>query len=236
VRQTWDYIDRRDAFLDWARLQARIANPAEVLAWNTDKRYLDELAAAGLPVVPTTFVGPGDAFAVPESEAAELVVKPTVSGGSRDTRRHTAERLDEAATHVAELHAAGRTAMVQPYLGDVDHAGETALIYLGGAFSHAIRKGPMLTPGGAPPEGLFALEDIAAREPSAAEHALGERVMAAVDERWGELVYARVDLLPGPGGAPVLIELELTEPSLFISHAPGAPERLAAAIAARAGG
>jgi glutathione synthase/RimK-type ligase-like ATP-grasp enzyme len=233
VRSTWDYVDRRDAFVAWARTVPRLANPAAVLAWNTDKRYLAELAAAGLPTVPTEFLAPGDPFAAPD--AAELVVKPTVSAGSRDTRRHSAEHADAAAAHVAELHAAGRTAMVQPYLGDVDHAGETALLYLGGALSHAIRKGPMLPVGGGVPDGLFALEDISRREPSAGERALGERVMSTVRARWGELLYARVDLLPAPGGEPVLIELELTEPSLFLGHAPGAPERLAAAIAAAVG-
>jgi glutathione synthase/RimK-type ligase-like ATP-grasp enzyme len=209
----------------------RLVNPAPVLAWNTDKRYLDELAAAGLPTVPTTFLAPGDAFAAPDG--AELVVKPTVSAGSRDTRRHDGERRDAAIAHVAELHAAGRTAMVQPYLGDVDHAGETALLHFDGALSHAIRKGPMLAHGRQPPSGLYAIEDIVAREPSAAELAVSERVMAAVAERFGTLLYARVDLLPGPDGAPVLIELELTEPSLFFAHAPGSAERFARAIAAR---
>jgi hypothetical protein len=233
VRQTWDYVDRRDEFLAWARAVPRLANPAELLAWNTDKRYLDELVAAGLPTVPTIFLAPGDRFAAPD--AAELVVKPTVSAGSRDTRRHAAERLDQAAAHVAELQAAGRTAMVQPYLSAVDIAGETALLYLDGRLSHAIRKGPMLAADTKPPDGLFAEEDIGPRDPSGAERALGQRVMAAIGERWGTPLYARVDLLPGPDGEPVLIEVELTEPSLFLGHAPGAPQRLAEAIAARAG-
>ncbi len=226
VRSTWDYQHDRDAFVAWARARTRIANPAPVLAWNTDKRYLAELE---VPTVPTAFVAPGDPFAPPGP--AELVVKPTVSAGSRDTARHA--DLDAARAHVAELHAAGRTAMVQPYLDAVDTAGETALLYLGGAYSHAIRKGPLLRPGSPPVEGLFAAEEIAPREPSAQERALGDRVVAAVLDRWGEPLYARVDLLPGPDGAPVVIEVELTEPSLFLAHAPGAPQRLARAIADR---
>lgn len=234
VRGTWDYVDRRDAFLAWARSVPRLLNAPGVLAWNTDKRYLAELADLGLPVIPTTFVAPGEPLTTPE--APELVVKPTVSAGSRDTRRHAAERPDEVAAHVAYLHAAGRTAMVQPYLRGVDTAGETALLYLGGRYSHAIRKGPLLAPGAPASSDLFVTEDISPREPSAAERETGDRVLAAVGELLAgepELLYARVDLVPGPDGSPLVIEVELTEPSLFLDQAPHAPERLADAIAAR---
>jgi len=225
VRNTWDYIHRRDAFLDWARAVPRLANRAEVLTWNTDKRYLRELEAAGLPIVPTAFVPPGDRVAV----TGESVVKPTVSAGSQDTLRLG----DEDAVHaqVARLHAVGKTAMVQPYLADVDTAGETALLYFDGAFSHAIRKGPMLLPGEVKDPDLFYAEEISPREPSAAERALGDRVVAYVTQRFGTPLYARVDLLPH-GGEPVIIELELTEPSVFVGYADGAPERFADAIAA----
>jgi len=78
---------------------------------------------------------------------------------------------------------------------------------------------------------LFYAEEIAAREPSTAERALGDRVLAHVGERFGTPLYARVDLLPHDGG-PVIIEVELTEPSVFVAHAEGAPERFAEAIAA----
>lgn len=232
VRATWDYVDRRDAFVRWAQAVPRIANPAAVLAWNTDKRYLGELAGDGLAVIPTTFVSPGERPTLPDG--AELVVKPTVSAGARDTRRHAAERRDEIARHVAEIHAGGRTAIVQPYLHGVDEAGETALLYLGGRFSHAIRKAPLLTPDRPPPDGLFAPEEIQPREPSRAERALGDRALEAVRARFAdaELLYARVDLLPGPDGQPQIIEVELTEPSLFLDQAPNAPQRLADAIAA----
>jgi glutathione synthase/RimK-type ligase-like ATP-grasp enzyme len=229
VRNPWDYIHRRDAFVAWAERVPRIANSAEILAWNTDKRYLAELDAAGLPIVPTTFVAPGEAAEAPV--AAEVVVKPTVSAGSQDTERHRADDHAAIAAHVARLHAAGKTAMVQPYLAEVDTAGETALLYFGGAFSHAIRKGPMLHPGAVVEKDLYVQEDISAREPSAAERALADRVVAFATARFGTPLYARVDLLPH-GDAPVVIELELTEPSLFVGHAAGAPARFADAIAA----
>jgi hypothetical protein len=231
VRSTWDYVGRREAFLDWAeRAGKRLHNPAAVLRWNTDKRYLADLAAAGLPVVDTAFVAPGERFA-PDAVRGPLVVKPTVSAGARDTARH--DDPVAAGEHVAALHAGGRVAMVQPYVEAVEEAGETALLYLDGAYSHAIRKGPLLV-GDAEqdPTGLFITEDIRPREPSPDERAAADRVMDWVTERFGTLLYARVDLLPGD--EPALLELELTEPSLFLAHADGATERLARAIAARA--
>ena len=125
---------------------------------------------------------------------------------------------------------------VQPYLHGVeDGRGETALIALGGELSHAIHKGPMLA--GAPAEtfadGLYVRERIAAREPTAAERELAMRVLAFVAARFGPLPYARIDVVPGPDeGAPVVLEVELAEPSLFLGTSTGAPERFAAAIAA----
>lgn len=236
IRSPWDYVPRRDRFVAWAASVPRLFNPADVVAWNTDKTYLRELEAAGVPVIPTGYVAPGETWTAPE--AGEWVVKPTVSAGSQDTGRYTfpAQRaLAEA--HVARLTAAGRTAMVQPYLTAVDSAGETAVLCLPDAqgdltFSHAIRKGPMLTGSGG---GWVdpASEDISARTPSDAELAVAEKVLAAVPGGAKRLLYARIDLIPGPDGAPRLIELELTEPSLFFRHAPGAAERLADAIIAR---
>jgi glutathione synthase/RimK-type ligase-like ATP-grasp enzyme len=234
VRSTWDYALRRDAFVAWAReveAVTRLLNPAAVIAWNTDKRYLGELAAAGIPVVPTMFAAPGEHVDLPA--AGELVVKPTVSAGARDTARYGPHETSRARAHVTTLHDAGRTAMVQPYVAAVDDVGETALLFIDGTYSHAIRKGPLLTPGAGLIEGLFAPEDIVSRTPSPAELALAKRVVAATPGGPAQLLYARVDLLPGPGGAPLVIEYEVTEPSLFLEHGEGAADRLASAIAGR---
>ncbi|GGQ85496.1 ATP-grasp domain-containing protein [Kitasatospora griseola] len=217
IRSVWDYIVQRDAFLAWARRTAaltRVANPVPVLEQNTDKTYLRNLAEAGVPIVPTAWVAPGEELT--GADWPELVVKPTVSSGARDTVR-TTDRA-EALAQVAALTAAGRTAMVQPYLPMVEDEGETSLLYLGGGFSHAVRRGPMLGGG-------FA--DVA-REPADDQLALAEQVLAAVPER-AELLYARVDLVRLPDGSPVLIELELTEPRLFLDLRPDGPEALAAA-------
>jgi hypothetical protein len=125
--------------------------------------------------------------------------------------------------------------MVQPYLDAVDTLGETALIFFDGVFSHAIRKGPLLARGieGDKFEGLFVQEQIDPREPSDAERRVARQVIDAIPG--GPCLYARVDLIPAASGEPVLLELELTEPSLFLSHSAGAPDRLAAAIARRVG-
>jgi hypothetical protein len=233
VRNTWDYPGRRAEFTAWAGSVPRLANAADVSAWNTDKRYLRELAAAGIPIVPTTWIEPGDPVHL-ETAETEIVVKPAVSVGSIDTGRYRLPgQADLAAAHIARLQAAGRLVMVQPYLADVDTAGETALLFFAGRFSHAIRKGPILT---GPDEGadtLYQEESITPRTPSPAEHALAERVLAALPFDPAGLLYTRVDLLPTPSGEPVVIEVELTEPSLFLTTAEGAPDRLARTITDR---
>ena len=147
---------------------------------------------------------------------------PATARGTRPRRKH-----------VAGLVAAGRHAMVQPYLSAVDEAGESALLFFGGRYSHAIRKGQMLHAGRGPGTGLYVEEDIRPRDPSAAEREAAERVLDAIPWCREELLYARVDLIPGPDGEPRLVELELAEPSLFLSYSPGAEERLAELVEGR---
>jgi len=234
VRSVWDYPRRREELLAWAdRVAAvtRLLNPPPILRWSSDKRYLAELARAGVPVVPTAFAEPGEAMSWPD--AGEIVVKPVVSAGSLDTERHPAARPAEARAHVARLHAQGRTAMAQPYMAAVEEAGETAMVHIGGSFSHAVRKGPLLVPGLQIVGGLFVEEDIAPAAPTPDQAAVARAALAAVPGGAEDLLYARVDLVPGPDGHPVVIELELLEPSLFLAHAPAAADRLAAAIAER---
>jgi hypothetical protein len=234
LRSAWDYAPRRDEFLAWAERVPRLANPAEVVRGNTDKRYLLRLREAGAPVVPTEFVAPGESWE--PATQGEIVIKPTVSAGSLDTGRydlaHDGQRA-LAVAHVRRLGTAGRHVMVQPYLDAVDDHGETALIWIGGRYSHAIRKGPILTGPDEGVEGLYREEDISAREPSVAEREVAEKVLAALPYDVADLLYIRVDLIPGADGAPVLLELELTEPSLFLGTDPAAAGRFATAIAAR---
>ena len=237
VRCTWDYHERRDEFVAWAhRVEAvtRLANPAALLEWNTDKTYLRALTVAGLPVVPTDWLEPGDVFVVPE--VGEYVVKPAVSAGSRDTNRYEAGVHDDAArAHVEALLAAGRTVMVQPYLASVDSHGETAMLFFGGDFSHAIRKGPLLTPGMELVTAAFKPETVDLREASDAEREVADQVLDALaglaPTTRTDLLYARVDLIPGPDGTPTLLELELAEPSMFLVHDGAAGAHAAARFA-----
>lgn len=230
IRSTWDYAPRREAFLAWAAsIGDRLINPPALVAWNTDKRYLDDLVAAGIPVVPTAFVAPGHRADLPTQQ---FVVKPTVSAGSKDTARFTAHEHERARDLLGQIHVDGRTAMVQPYIASVDERGETALMYFGGRYSHAIHKGPLLHPGQAPAGGLFAEEEIQSRAPTSAERALADLVVAHTTDRSGEApTYARVDVVEDTVGAPLLLELELTEPSLFFTQGgPSAVDAFAQAV------
>lgn len=229
VRCTWDYSWRRDRFVAWADSVPRLLNRAEVIRWNTDKRYLTQLPGA----VATEFVDRPSAWCPP---AGEYVVKPTVSSGSRHTGRYGPGEDDDARAHVCDLVDRGRTAMVQPYLEAVDEHGETALVFIGGEYSHAIRKGPMLRRGDEPSTDLFLREQITARTPDAPERALADRVLDSLPWPRSELLYARVDLIRAADGIPRLVELELTEPSLYLSYGEGAAARLAGLVLERLDG
>ncbi len=250
VRNTWDYTDRRTQFVDWAkRVEATsmLHNPAEVIAWNTDKTYLRDLERRGLPIVPTIWLDPERNFSARAIHTrfpafGEFVIKPTVSAGSRDTGRYDASLTPQRAlaiTHAKNLLAVGRDVMLQRYMRHVDQSGETALVYLGGEFSHAVRKNALLEGpyrAGDLDGQLYHQEVITPREPTAAERELGDRVLAALGEIFpggAPMLYARVDLIPDDEDNPLIIELELTEPSLFLEHGDGAVARAADAVEAR---
>ena len=240
VRSTWDYTTRLEEFLGWADgVGRRLRNSAAVLRWNSDKRYVGDLAAAGLPVVPTRFVAPGDP--VPELEG-EVVVKPVVSAGGRDTGRFRPAAHGEARELLARLGADGRTVMVQPYLGEVDTRGETALVHVAGEFAHGLQKRAVLQPDEVAPlrddalgaaEAMYDPDLVRAGESTAEEREVAKGILDHVAERFGAMpLYARVDLIPGPDGSPVLIELEVVEPNLYLHESPATAERLADAIVA----
>jgi O-ureido-D-serine cyclo-ligase len=232
LRATWDYARRYDAFLAWAERVAsasRLVNPLDVVRWNTDKHYLAELSRAGIEVVHTDFIEPGGPIELPRHEP--LVVKPAISVGAKDTVRYAAGEIAAATAHVEALLATGRSVLVQPYLERVDEVGETALVFFDGSLSHAIRKGPILEEGAPANEQLFAPEDIRPRDPTAAEIVLARRALAAVPKS-EQLTYARIDLVPD-GDRPVVLEVELTEPSLFLEYSGGGVDRLAEAILRR---
>lgn len=231
VRSCWDYIARREEFLAWAARVPRIQNSAEVLAWNTDKVYLRQLQDAGLPIIETRWdVGVGDDI----GEHAEWVVKPTISAGAKDTARWGTPQ--EVWAHSAALAAGGRRSMTQPYIASVDDEGETALLYFTGTFSHAIRKGPLLERGEGVQQDRDSRESISPRIPTSAQLDVADRVLATTASLLGLTtppLYARVDLVTATDGSPVLIELELTEPSLFLRESDGGAGRLVDAVLTR---
>jgi glutathione synthase/RimK-type ligase-like ATP-grasp enzyme len=229
LRSTWDYTERLPEFLAWCKRisdHTQLLNSTDVVKWNTDKHYLAELIAKKCPVIESVFIEPNksaDNF----PDYSEFVVKPAVGAGSRDTQRYLAEDRAAAVTHIKTLLAQKRAVLVQPYLAEVDSKGETALIFFNGIFSHAIRKGPLLQLNQDATAELFAAEDIRAREPSSDELKVAHQLLSAIP--FENLAYARVDLLPSEHG-PQLLELELTEPSLFFNKAPGSAERFATSL------
>ncbi len=241
LRSTWDYSTRLAEFLAWidrVSPATTLLNPRDVVRWNTDKHYLAHLANAGVPTVPSQFVEPGDDASAAldaflDRDGDEFVVKPSVGAGSRDAQRYARSERAAAVSHAQRLLDANRSVLLQPYLGRIDAYGETALMFFEGRFSHAIRKGPLLRRGEGPTRALFAAEHITPRDASAEEIAVAEYTLAAIPFA-KPLLYARVDLIHDDAGAPCVLELELSEPSLFFAQAPGSAERFAAAIAARA--
>jgi glutathione synthase/RimK-type ligase-like ATP-grasp enzyme len=240
VRSPWDYHRRFDEFSVWLRHVSTcttLHNPAEVISWNLDKTYLAECEHAGIAVIPTLFVSSAENISdnVHQLLQQDVVVKPSISAGSNNTERF---RNDYAAasTFVHHILEMGKTAMVQPYQHSIDDDDETALNYFNGEFSHAFRKGAILSTGINVKNGLFVVEDISPREPTDAQRALGAGVMSFLINRWGEApLYARVDMVPSDTGDPVVIEIEMAEPSFFFHTAFGSAERFADAVLMRIG-
>lgn len=230
VRSTWDYHDKHEEFLAWTRrVEAATAlhNPADLIAWNSDKRYLRQLTEAGVPTVPTLWVECDSDLdleaLLAERGWGEAVVKPVVDLGAKNLRRVRAGEAKDALTAILER----QEAMVQPFLSSLEAEGEISLIYFEGELSHAVRKRP--TPGDFRVQsiwgGTMAPTEVETRHVEVAERALDQ-----LDE---PPLYARVDLVADLEGNPALIELELIEPNLYLSADPTAAARLADATLAR---
>jgi glutathione synthase/RimK-type ligase-like ATP-grasp enzyme len=227
IRSTWDYVHRLDEFVTWIQLvdaTTMLVNPASMVQWNAHKRYLAELADAGVPVVPTTIVERGASAGLASliADATEVVVKPAVSASAYGTARGhlTDPRLAE---HLRGLVASGDV-LVQPLVASVLTDGEMSLIYLGGRFSHAVRK--------VAKTGDYRVQHehggtVQPHSPTPAEIGVAEATLAALPST---CAYARVDVVAGAAG-PLLMEVELIEPQLFLDHAPGSADRFAAVLA-----
>lgn len=217
LRAAWDYSERLDEFLAWTRAVPHLLNAPEAVAWNADKRYLLDLERRGVPIVATAVFGPSEQVRLPE--AAEIVVKPATGVGSVDAQRFTDPTA--AKSHAESMQGQGRSVVVQPYDDRVEHAGETALVFLGGQSSHAFTKAAMLPPQGRhvelDPTGTYALETLALAEPDFEIWDVGFAALDAAADHLQvtarDFLYARVDVIGGIDD-PRLLELELIEPSL----------------------
>jgi hypothetical protein len=226
LRSCWNYPHHHDRFLRWAEgaaLRSELWNPLPTVRWNSHKGYLLELARRGIPIVPTVLLPRGSRevlVAIRDRQGWDaMVVKPAVSAGSFRTMLVAPDDLEAGEAHLRAL-AAERDVLVQQYLPSVEGHGERAVMWIDGELTHAVRKGVRF----ADQEEHVSAVPVAI-EP--AEAALTRRVLEAVE---GSLLYARVDLAPGPDGEPVVMELELIEPSMYFGQCPGALDRFVAAL------
>lgn len=225
VRSTWDYTTRLPQFLDFLHhLSIPVANPAGVITWNSHKGYLAELATRGVPVVPVVLIGQGEPAQVPHLGASTIVVKPAVSAGARGVGLFPADS-PAAQEHLSQLLVTG-DALISPFQSSV-YDGERSLIFFGGVFSHAVRK--------IPAAGDFRVQPRhggrnVEHTPSPAELKVAQQALASIDAGIADqpLLYARVDMVDAADG-PLLMELELIEPALFLDVVPGSADRLAEA-------
>jgi glutathione synthase/RimK-type ligase-like ATP-grasp enzyme len=224
IRTTWDYQEKRDAFVAWAeRVPVPLYNPAAIVRWNTHKWYLRDLALRGVPIVPTEWLDRGTA---PDVAAlcrrrgwTRAFLKPCVGATARETLRF--EAGDPAAQAHASRLLAHEDLMLQPYLSRVETEGELSAIFINGDLTHAVRKVPV--PGDYRVQDDFGGKDYLIDFPDVT---LARRTLDAVGQR---LLYGRADFLLADDGLR-LTELELVEPSLFFRHGPHAADRLADAV------
>ncbi len=233
LRSCWDYHEpiHRAHFQEWtthAAASTLLLNPLPVIRWNSDKRYLLELARTGIPVVPTRYVQQGTTCEIPP-EWNRVVIKPAISAGSRETHLIDVGSGTELTPAVRDL-IAREDVLVQEYVRSVDSYGERCLVWIDGTLCHAIRKEPRFT---GDHESVSLATTI-----SVTETEFAERVLSAAAACGGfsidDLLYARIDLAPDDDGMPMLMELELIEPSLFLRHYPLTLTRFATSIAQRA--
>lgn len=234
VRSTWNYALDVDGFLAWvdrASTAGALWNPRDVIHGNVHKRYLLELAARGIAVVPTIIAERGETPSLPELAAQlgsqRLVIKPEVGAGSLGTRVFAIDGPPTNPTphaHLAALTARG-AALIQPYVASVEGYGERSLVWIDGALSHAIRKSPRFAGDLERIDGPLPIADD--------ERALAEAALAPVADR---ILYGRVDLARDARGQPMVMELELVEPSLFFARQPGSADRFAAGLRRRLAG
>lgn len=240
LKSPWGYHLHPAAFATWltaVEKLTRVLNPPDVVRWNLDKTYLAALAQSGVAVCPSFFASTDEQVrsAIAACGAPHVVIKPTVSAASADTGLFAAD--DPAALALgATILGSGKTVLVQPALESVAAAGERSQVFCAGRLVHAVRKGPLLALGGGLLAGDEYAETITAEPAPPDEQQLAHDALAAAADLLPEahdLLYARVDVARDAEDRPVLMELELFEPSWFLDLAPGAEHLFADAVVAR---
>ena len=242
VRSTWDYSSDRPRFVKWcSRVGDKLENQSDLIIWNSDKRYVDDLIAAGVPTVPTSFVGATDS--VPPIDG-EVVIKPTVSAGGRNTGRFGPSSKEAAFNLIDRITQDGGEAMIQPYLSNVETKGEKAVVFIDGEISHVLRKGGILQPDEVAPirsgglgvaEAMFDPDLVMSARADPAEMDLARGVLDWIGRRFNTVpLTCRVDMIEDDAGDPIVLEVEAVEPYLYLDFAPTAAEILSNAILARA--
>jgi hypothetical protein len=234
LRSTWNYALAPEAFRAWldrVAVAAPLWNPLPLVLENLHKRYLVELPLRGVAAVPTRLIEQGQHGELSECADAfdteRVVVKPAIGAASLDTVRFTRGQDVRFAAHVERLAARGDV-LVQPFLESVQDYGERALVWIDGELSHAIRKTPRFSGDAERIDGPL---PIAHDEAALAQAALAPMIA----EHGDRLLYARVDVARDAAGAPMVMELELIEPSLYFAKQPGSAERFVAGLMRRLG-
>jgi hypothetical protein len=228
LRSTWDYHKRSDEFRAWIGAlrahRARVVNPAATVLWNMDKEYLGWLEAHGIAIPATRWIAPGESFDLPALLAIagwdRAVLKPRISATAYGTHLVTAGSVLGTGERKA-LERSG--ALLQAFVPEIQSAGETSLIFVDGCFSHAVRKLP--SPGDFRVQHEFG-GTVGPVDAGDALRDFGARVLATTPHEW---TYARVDVVDTARG-PLLMELELIEPDLFLTSGADAAARLATAL------
>jgi glutathione synthase/RimK-type ligase-like ATP-grasp enzyme len=195
-----------------------------------------DLGALGIPITPTQMAGNAvDVNRALGASHGEVVVKPAISAGSRKTGRFAHD--DQRAGALADrILAQGSLVMIQPCISSVTTSGETSAIVFNGSISHAVRKGPILAPGGGFLGGAYA-EDVTPASLTVRQRRVALDTVAVLKglaaDRFGlenPLLYARIDLVTLDDGTEAVLEVELAEPSLFLSTDPESAGRFLAAV------
>jgi glutathione synthase/RimK-type ligase-like ATP-grasp enzyme len=238
IRTTWDYQEKRDAFVAWAERVAKVTkffNPPDIVRWNTHKKYLLELESKGIAIAPTVWFDPGDETPIEdimrEREWRRAFLKPAIAASARGTFRFDddADGIAAATKHLCEMLANEESMLMQPYLSSVETEGEYSVVLFDGEYSHGVQKIPVA--------GDYRVQDDYGASdkpwhPCDDDISLAKRIAETVD---GDLLYARVDFLRSDSGELLLNELELVEPSLFFRHSETAARMFAEAVCGRIG-